>query len=344
FDMYDKYDLLEQHYRERIDKHNKNNNSAARRYDSMDEFLQSFEGKKVKVGGKISKNERWSTASQISYFGGKDSLEDVLGELAEVGMPLEELIEAYTEGYREYIEKHNEKFKTLPIYHSDLHFDETTPHSHDAIVVMGHTKTGRASDSIDNALGELYGYAPNFKSKAKNMSKYREGNDKIMFDSVAPKLEELGEQYGVPIDFEFIRTGQEGSEDYKTYKKNKDNAKREAEIEKNTEKMDKRRQIQENNKTKLDDYADMLQNEINLFKKEKQEFEKEKQEFHQEKEQYQDIMDMTRASLMAIFKNDPERGRRDMYKQLKEKGIESFQYQGKPDTVLLTKATIASLE
>jgi len=165
-----------------------------------------------------------------------------------------------------------------------------------------------------------------------------------MFDSVAPKLEELGEQYGVPIDFEFIRTGQEGSEDYKTYKKNKDNAKREAEIQKNTEKMDKRRQIQENNKTKLDDYADMLQNEINLFKKEKQEFEKEKQEFHQEKEQYQDIMDMTRASLMAIFKNDPERGRRDMYKQLKEKGIESFQYQGKPDTVLLTKATIASLE
>jgi len=252
FDMYDKYDLLEQHYRERIDKHNKNNNSAARRYDSMDEFLQSFEGKKVKVGGKISKNERWSTASQISYFGGKDSLEDVLGELAEVGMPLEELIEAYTEGYREYIEKHNEKFPTLPIYHSDLHFDETTPHSHDAIVVMGHTKTGRPSDSIDNALGELYGYAPNFKGKAKNMSKYREDNDKIMFDSVAPKLEELGEQYGVPIDFEFIRTGQEGSEDYKTYKKNKDNAKREALINKRSKTNNKNKAWLDRKKTEID--------------------------------------------------------------------------------------------
>src|SRR5699024_7383487 len=95
FDVQDKSDLLEQHYRERIDRHNKNNNSAARRYDTMDEFLESFEGKKVKAYGKQSKNERWATASQISYFGGKHSLEDIFADLTEAGMSIDELVDAY---------------------------------------------------------------------------------------------------------------------------------------------------------------------------------------------------------------------------------------------------------
>lgn len=342
FEIQDRNELLEKHYRERIDKHNKNNNSAARRYDSMDEFLESFEGKKVKVGGKLSKNARWATASQISYFGGKDSLGDIFDQLGDAGMPFEELVEAYSEGYQEYIEKHNEKFPTLPIYKSNLHFDETTPHSHDSIVVMGHTKAGRASDSIDNALGEIYGYAPNFKGKAKNMSKYREDNDKILFDSVSAKLEDLGEQYGVPLDFEFIRTGQKGSESYEDYKKNKDLAKQEADIQKNNEKMNKRRQVQNRNKQYLDDYADKLQEEKDKFDKEREEFNQEKADFNEDIEDYQIMKDVAEASLMGIFKHDPQR--KWMYEQIKDKGLESFQYKGKPDVVLITSATIASLE
>lgn len=277
FEIQDRYELLEKHYREKIDKHNKNNNSAARRYDSMDEFLESFEGKKVKAYGKQSKNERWATASQISYFGGKDSLEDIFEELGNAGMPFDELVEAYSEGYQEYIEKHNEKFPTLPIYKSNLHFDETTPHSHDSIVVMGHTKTGRPSDSIDNALGEMYGYKPNFKGKSENMSKYREDNDKILFESVSSRLEDLGEQYGVPIDFEFIRTGQEGSESYEDYKKNKDFAKRESNIIKNNKRQNRNKNWLDKKESSLKDKESALQEKEESLNEENNELENKEQ-------------------------------------------------------------------
>lgn len=232
-DLHNRRDLLENHYADTIQKHNenKNNKSEARRWD-LDKYLETFEGKTVNRMGKKTTNARWSTATQISYFGSKDSLNPVLEALEEAGASPEEVREAYASGYKDYVQQHNEKFWTLPIYHSDIHFDETTPHGHDAIVVKGHTEKGRASDSINNALGEMYGYQSidpdtgkerkGFAHNQANMVRYREENDKIIFDSIGSKLEALGKAHGLDVKFEFIRTGQTDSDDYREYKKKKD--------------------------------------------------------------------------------------------------------------------------
>lgn len=212
FDFYSREELLEKHYRSRIDKHNKNNNSKARRYETMDDFLASFEGKTVR-GNK--NNVRWSTVSQVTYIGDKESLGSLWSDLMDAGATVEELQQAYSDGYKEYVEKHNEAFPTLPIYHSDIHFDETTPHGHDAIVVMGHSKNGKASDSLNNALGEKYGYEKDNKEK---MRLYRDENDALAFSSVTGALLKVGEAYGVSHKAEMIRTGQEFSLDVPNYK------------------------------------------------------------------------------------------------------------------------------
>lgn len=212
FDFHSREELLEKHYRSRIDKHNKNNNSKARRYETMDDFLASFEGKTVR-GNK--NNVRWSTVSQVTYIGDKESLGSLWSDLMDAGATVEELQEAYSAGYKEYVERHNEAFPTLPIYHSDIHFDETTPHGHDAIVVMGHSKNGKASDSLNNALGEKYGYEKDNKEK---MRLYRDENDALAFSSVTGALLKVGEAYGVSHKAEMIRTGQEFSLDVPNYK------------------------------------------------------------------------------------------------------------------------------
>lgn len=232
FDFYDRRDLLGEHYKNTIEKHNenKNNKSEARRWD-LDKYLETFEGKTVKRMGKETKNARWSTASQISYFGGKDSLNPVLEVLEDVGATPEEIRSAYLSGYEEYVQRHNEKFTTLPIYHSDVHFDETTPHGHDAIVVMGHTEKGRASDSINNALGEMYGYKKTFAGNQENMARYREENDGIMFEAIGSKLEALGATYGIDFEFEFLRTGQMESYSYEDYKKKMDYQNKDEELQ-----------------------------------------------------------------------------------------------------------------
>ena len=220
-DFYNDRELLAAHYHDKIEKRNKTNNSAARRWD-LDKCLASFEGKEVNLNSKKTKNVRWATASQISYFGGKDSLGDVLKLLEGAGASPEAIREAYSSGYEEYVKGHNEKFTTLPIYHSDIHFDETTPHGHDAIVVMGHTAKGQASDSINNALGELYGYPTDWKGKQANMVRYRTENDAIMFGAIGSKLEALGEAHGLDFKFEFLRTGETGSKTMQDYKMNRE--------------------------------------------------------------------------------------------------------------------------
>lgn len=231
-DFYDRLELLEEHYEETIQKHNENkNNKTEEKKWTLEKYLETFESKTVMRGGKETKNARSATASQISYFGGKDSLNPVLKALVKAGASQEDVRNAYASGYNEYVQQHNEKFYTLPIYHSDIHFDETTPHGHDAMVVKGHTEKGRASDSINNALGELYGYAPDmpdgkggtkkkdgFKHNQKNMARYREENDHIMFDAIGSKLEALGEAHGLNFKFEFLRTGETSSFGYREYK------------------------------------------------------------------------------------------------------------------------------
>lgn len=240
FDFYDRDELLEKHYREKIDKHNKNNNSAKRRWDSVDDFLKTFEGKKVKINGQETDNERWATMSQISYFGGKDTLGEVIEELKDLGVDYERICETYAEGYKNYVKAHNERFTTLPIYHSDVHFDETTPHGHDAIVVMGHTAKGNPSDSFNNALGEIYGYPKNFEGKRKNIERYREENDELIFKSIAPKIAKLAKDNGLNIDFEAIRTGEEGSLGMEEFKIVKDLERQEEELKEKRERNAKK--------------------------------------------------------------------------------------------------------
>lgn len=230
-DLFSREELLEKHYREKIDKHNKNNNSASRRWDTMEDFLATFEGRKVMHKGKETKNEEWSTSCQISYFGNEESWEALRDVLSASGVSEGEILKTYAEAYEGYVRAHNEHFKTLPIYHSDIHFDETTPHGHDAIVVMGHTATGKPSHSLNNALAEHYGFPtkpdgkkrpPTFSEKTENMRRYRDDNDGLLFDSMTEHFVELARSKGLDIEFEAVRTGQETSHDYHVYKAVKD--------------------------------------------------------------------------------------------------------------------------
>jgi len=347
FDVQDRNELLHKHYDELIEKHNKNNNSAARRWD-LEKYLATFEGKKVKIAGKETKNERWATASQISYFGSKDTLNPVLDRMREAGATQEEINNAYATGYREYIERHNEHFPTMPIYHSDVHFDETTPHGHDAIVVMGHTEKGRASDSVNNALAEHYGsYPKTFEGKKEHMERYREENDSILFDSIAPQLEELAKQYGMDIEFEAIRTGQLDSFDYREYKQKKDLQDRELELEELEKELEVRTKGQRNMSNKLkvrskevtdrEKNLDTLEAQLQEQKasqiarekelKEREEEAKKKEEDLAQREELlrfkenkiQKLLRPAQAVALAVLKGDEKR--KPIFDLIKEKGI-----------------------
>lgn len=228
FDVLSREELLETHYREKIDNHNKHNRGPSRRWDTMEDFLKTFEGKKVKFAGKETDNERWATMTQITYVGNKETMgfrtdeNELVGEvwdhLMHAGVSEEEIRKAYVEGYKEYVQKHNEKFPTLPIYRSDIHFDETTPHGHDAIVVMGHTESGKPSDSLNNALGEHYGYADSMDGKKRNLERYRTDNDSIASVCISRKLKEVAVAHNVDMTFTYERTGQTFSMDMHNYK------------------------------------------------------------------------------------------------------------------------------
>lgn len=350
FDFYDRKELLENHYQETIEKHNKNNNSEARRWD-LEKYLETFEGRTVKRMGKETKNARWSTASQISYFGGKDSLNPVLEALEDAGATQEEICEAYLSGYEEYVQKHNEKFTTLPIYHSDVHFDETTPHGHDAIVVLGHTEKGRASDSINNALGEMYGYKAGFKGNQENMARYREENDKVMFDAISSKLEALGSAHGIDFEFEFFRTGQTDSDTYEIYKikmdfenqaeelqeTEKDLVMRSKAQKKNTEKSKETNRLLNERENNLNlQQSNLAMREGSVIAREKELEEKEQEVIKREAELNRKVIDVAEkeqrimrnigkfesvinASAMAVFKDDSKY--ENWYKRIETQGV-----------------------
>lgn len=256
-DFFKREELLEDHYREKIDKHNKNNNSASRRWDTMEDFLATFEGRKVKHKGEETKNEEWSTSCQISYFGNHESWEALRGVLSASGVSDAEIRKTYAEAYEGYVRAHNEHFKTLPIYHSDIHFDETTPHGHDAIVVKGHTATGKPSHSLNNALAEHYGFPtkpdgkkrpPTFSEKTENMRRYRDDNDGLMFDSMAEHFGELARSRGIEIEFEPVRTGQETSHEYHVYKAVKD---RESDLDEREMRLKAKSKVNQEKSSKL---------------------------------------------------------------------------------------------
>ena len=288
FIFHQREDLLEKHYREKIDKHNEQNNSASRRWNSMDDFLKTFEGKKVRSGGKETDNERWATMTQISYFGGKDSLGEVIDALKDAGVPYETICDVYAEGYKEYVERHNETFKTLPIYRSDVHFDETTPHGHDAIVVMGHTKKGNPSDSFNNALSEHYGeYPGNYQDKKKQVEQYREDNDELIFRSIAPRIEKLAKENGLDIEFEPIRTGEEGSLSMDQYKQHKDMLEREDRVDEKRKRNAERSAELRKRELALKDREDKLKKEQDALNAEREQF---RQEVANEREKLKKVL------------------------------------------------------
>jgi hypothetical protein len=365
FQPFDREELLEKHYREKIDKHNKNNNSKSRRWDTMDEFLKSFEGKAVKMRGKDTKNVRWATASQISYFGGKDSLGELIDEMQEHGVPEEQIQEAYTAGYGEYIDRHNEHFPTLPIYRSDVHYDEAVPHGHDAIVVMGHTQAGKPSDSLNNALGEMYGYPKDWDGKKANLERYRAENDDIIFTSIGPKLEEVAENHGIDISFSFLRTGAEGGKDMPEYKQNQDLQAREDELEDGNNMLKHGRNYQKEQAKKLkedrkqlaarertlDERENQLENERETMiaevtrameeKKEKvMEELKEREEKIKQREaeilRQEENVKMQNAAAtaatLAILRGDPKREAH--YKAVRQKGVGGFSPEAIQNTVI----------
>lgn len=227
FDIYDIDELREEHYREKIDNHNKHNRSASKRWgkrggteqeekeSSMQEFLATIDGKELIKGPKGKRrgtgNHTWTTATHVSYLGDDDTLNDVLDLISKAGAIRQEIRDAYTKGYGNYILQHNEEIPTMRIYHADIHFDETTAHGHEGIVPMGHTKNGNPSSTINNALAEMYGYD---KTNRENVKSYREHNDALIFDNITSELGALAKEYGLDLDFEMIRTGNVSSKEY----------------------------------------------------------------------------------------------------------------------------------
>lgn len=243
-------ELLQEHYGERIEKHNKTNRGESRRWD-MEKFLKTIQNKPVMLNGKDTGNREWETLCQITYVGDKETMGrdgELWTLLMKAGVPEAKIRDSYTKGYEEYIKEHNETFPTLPIYHSDIHFDETTPHGHDAIIPMGHTPKGRASSTLNNALGEKYGYETSMDGKKANLAAYRDENDEIAFRCISGALEELAEAYNVDVTFEAVRTGQDFSLDVPNYKRIKDEvqeeeaklSEREAKLEERISEAEKR--------------------------------------------------------------------------------------------------------
>ena len=347
-DPHDREQLLQQHYEKTIENHNKHNNSEARRWD-LEKYLATFEGKKVRSGGKETSNERWATASQISYFGSKDTLNPVLEAIAEAGASQEEIIEAYSTGYAEYVQKHNETFKTLQIYHSDIHFDETTPHGHDAIVIMGHTQKGRASDSINNALAEHFErYPKDFRDRQENMRQYRDENDSMIFEAIAPRLEGLAKKYGIDIEFEPIRTGQEGSLGYEEYKQKKDLEAREGDLQERESEMEITTKAQKRTSQKNRERSRELDARESTLNPQETELaqqqaamiarEKELREREEKMEKWQQMIDLGNAKIthsnnvftavaLAVLEGDEKRAR--IASAFKENGVLRY----KPDDV-----------
>lgn len=239
-------ELLQEHYGDRIEKHNKTNRGESRRWD-MEKFLKTIQNKPVMSGGKDTGNREWETLCQITYVGDKEAMGrdgELWTLLMDAGVPEAKIRDSYAKGYEDYVKKHNEEFKTLPIYHSDIHFDETTPHGHDAIIPMGHTKSGRASSTLNNALAEHYDNydaAKTMQGKKANLKQYREDNDEIAFLCITGALEELADEYNVDVTFEPLRTGQEFSLDVPNYKRIKDEMEEvEAELSEREAKLEER--------------------------------------------------------------------------------------------------------
>lgn len=255
FDVLSRRELLEEHYAKRLENRKKNNRAKDRAWNSLDDFLETFEGKKVR---KDSKNERWATLSQVTYVGDKDVMKGIWKAFTDAGVPEEDVREAYSEGYSEYIAKHNDKFPTLPIYHSDVHFDEATPHGHDAIVVMGHTKNGLASDSFNNALGQLYDYEDKMAGKKENVERYREENDALAYESITGALLTLAQERGIAMDFEFLRSGRESFVSMESYKREMDLNDRQIELDEREMKLSGREAELEERISGIDDKAAAL--------------------------------------------------------------------------------------
>lgn len=245
FDFLSRDELLEEQYGERIAKHNASNRGA-KRWD-MKKFLKTIQGKTVYAKGIDTGNKTWETLCQITYVGDKEAMGrdgKIWTALMEGGVPEAKIRASYSKGYEDYVKRHNETFKTLPIYHSDIHFDETTPHGHDAIVVMAKTQGGRASSTLNNALAEHYDNYDAAKSvpgRKANLKQYREDNDKIAFSSISGALKELADEYNVDLSFELIRTGQDFSLDLPNYKKAQDSmAESKAELSEREAKLEER--------------------------------------------------------------------------------------------------------
>src|SRR5699024_10135303 len=185
-----KDEILENHYREMVGNHNKNQRGKDNYWNGVKGYLKTWEGKYV---GK-TKNQRWATESEISYLGNQETMNKLFDRFKDVGLSERELQDAYTRGYGNYVKRHNEEFPTLQITRSDIHFDESTPHGHDEIVPTGHTEKGRPSSTINNAISEWAGSYGIVKADKANgvkrednrsrMRLYRDVNDSIMFDEM----------------------------------------------------------------------------------------------------------------------------------------------------------------
>ncbi len=270
--------LLEQHYGEKVKNHNENQRGKKDYWDGVQGYLDTFEGKTVGS----SKNERWATASQISYFGNQDSINDLFDELEGAGISEQQIREAYTRGYEEYVLKHNEKFKTLQITRSDIHFDEATPHGHDEIVKTGHTEKGNASDSLNNAVSEHYNSYGSIKAdKDKDIEavnnftrlrQYRSENDSIMYNSIHVHLKELATEHGLNVEFEPLRTSEvNNAQNSREYKVSKDFEKWGEDL------LEQESKLAEKDKA-LEKISEQNKIDSEKNKKEKQDLEREKEE------------------------------------------------------------------
>lgn len=247
------------------------------------------------------------------------------------------------------VERFNEKYEHLQITESFTHVNEGSPHTHCDLWVKGTDKFGKPFVDINDGLYAHYGKTRTVEKKNKDGT--TENKDVRMTHKA------LWETFRRDIDENIIHQSMmdaikehygRGVSGINFHRKESDIVGVNHDVFKDTAKkvtQQERKQLKQRS-DKLDEREKHIKKEFlteyDKLEQEKEAFEQEKQEFQEEKEDYQLMNDVTGAVAMAVFKNDPKR--QHMYHEIKKDGINRYWYQGKPDTVLVTRSIIASLE
>lgn len=174
------------------------------------------------------------------------------------------------------------------------HLDEWSPHAHIEAVTNGHTKSGKLSSNLNNAISEsleMNGITPSNDTRD-NFRKFRKLTDSALVDHYNTVLK----QYGV--DLTMIRTGRHGGQSMEEYKAGRAKAKQLKELQ---AKLDNQKKQQNARQQLLEEREKKLSDEKKRWEKEKKQIESDNTTMQTENKKYIDAINhATGASTTTI--------------------------------------------